>query len=59
MDVFKHGTVFEIQSAVFIFQKVVSDNAYFASDDNGYPDFIFGSIDSYDVEQEFGKLCFP
>ena len=50
MDVFKHSAVLEIQSAVFIFQKVISDNAYFASVGNGYLDFIFGSIDSYDVE---------
>lgn len=50
MDVFKHGAVFEIQSAVFISQKVISDNAYFASVGNGYLDFILGSIDSYDVE---------
>lgn len=50
MDVFKHSAVLEIQSAVFICQKVISDNAYFASVGNGYLDFIFGSIDSYDVE---------
>lgn len=50
MDVFKHRAVFEIQSAVFIRQKVVSDNAYFASVGDGYLYFIFGSIDSYDVE---------
>ena len=50
MDVFKHSAVLEIQSAVFIFQKVISDNAYFASVGDGYLDFILGSIDSYDVE---------
>ena len=50
MDVFKHSAVLEIQSAVFICQKVISDNAYFASVGNGYLDFIFGNIDSYDVE---------
>lgn len=52
MDALEHDAVLEIQSTVFIFQKVISGNAYFASVGNGYLDFILGSINSYDVESD-------
>lgn len=42
----------DLTATIFPVQKVVSDNAYFASVGNGYLDFILGSIDSYDVESD-------